>query len=133
VQWYGDARRLLGWDSFRGHYSEYLKHVHPDDVAAARATFLDCMKGKRPEYRATERIIQPDGQVRWLETYGRAEYGKDGRAVRMMGVIKDITERKRAEARLREKLSNEEVATVNASLARALAQLRVKRRVHRPS
>ena len=36
--------------------------------------------------------------------------------------------RKRAEARLHEKLSAEEVATVNASLARSLAQLRVKRR-----
>jgi F-type H+-transporting ATPase subunit epsilon len=36
--------------------------------------------------------------------------------------------RQRAEARLREKLSSEEVASVNASLARALAQLRVKRR-----
>ena len=36
--------------------------------------------------------------------------------------------RQRAEARLREKLSNEEVASVNASLARSLAQLRVKRR-----
>ena len=36
--------------------------------------------------------------------------------------------RRRAEARLREKLSDEEVATVNASLARSLAQLRVKRR-----
>ena len=36
--------------------------------------------------------------------------------------------RLRAEARLREKLSAEEVATTNASLARALAQLRVKRR-----
>ena len=35
--------------------------------------------------------------------------------------------RKRAEARLREKLSSEEVASVNASLARSLAQLRVKR------
>jgi F-type H+-transporting ATPase subunit epsilon len=34
----------------------------------------------------------------------------------------------RAEARLREKISDEEVATVNASLARALAQLQVKRR-----
>ena len=38
--------------------------------------------------------------------------------------------RQRAEARLREKLSAEEVATVNASLARSLAQLRVKRRRH---
>ena len=36
--------------------------------------------------------------------------------------------RRRAEARLREKLSDEELATVNASLARSLAQLRVKRR-----
>jgi F-type H+-transporting ATPase subunit epsilon len=36
--------------------------------------------------------------------------------------------RRRAEARLREKLSDEEVATIEASLARALALLRVKRR-----
>ena len=39
--------------------------------------------------------------------------------------------RRRAEARLREKLSDEEVAAVNASLARSLAQLRAKRRSHR--
>ena len=39
--------------------------------------------------------------------------------------------RLRAEARLKEKLSDEEVAAVNASLARSLAQLRVKRRQHR--
>ena len=38
--------------------------------------------------------------------------------------------RRRAEARLREKLADEEVATVNASLVRALAQLKVKRRRH---
>ena len=36
--------------------------------------------------------------------------------------------RRRAAARLREKMSSEEVASVNASLARSLAQLRVKRR-----
>jgi F-type H+-transporting ATPase subunit epsilon len=36
--------------------------------------------------------------------------------------------RRRAEARLKEKLSDEEVASINASLARSLAQLRVKRR-----
>jgi len=48
--------------------------------------------------------------------------------------VKDIDEaraeeaRRRAEARLHDKISDEEVATVNASLARSLAQLRVKRR-----
>jgi F-type H+-transporting ATPase subunit epsilon len=36
--------------------------------------------------------------------------------------------RQRAVARLRDKISDEEVASVNASLARSLAQLRVKRR-----
>jgi F-type H+-transporting ATPase subunit epsilon len=38
--------------------------------------------------------------------------------------------RQRALARLREKISDEEVASVNASLVRSLAQLRVKRRKH---
>jgi F-type H+-transporting ATPase subunit epsilon len=38
--------------------------------------------------------------------------------------------RRRAAARLNEKLSSEEVASVNASIARSLAQLRVKRRHH---
>ena len=38
--------------------------------------------------------------------------------------------RQRAADRLKEKLSSEEVASVNASLTRALAQLRVKRRHH---
>ena len=48
--------------------------------------------------------------------------------------VKDIDEakaeeaRQRAAARLRDKISDEEVATVNASLAHALAQLNVKRR-----
>lgn len=36
--------------------------------------------------------------------------------------------RQRAAARLREKISSEEVASVNAALARSLTQLRVKRR-----
>ena len=36
--------------------------------------------------------------------------------------------RRQAEARMRDKISDEEVATVNASLARSLAQLRVKAR-----
>jgi F-type H+-transporting ATPase subunit epsilon len=39
--------------------------------------------------------------------------------------------RRRAEARLRDKISDEEVATVNAALARSLAQLRVKTRHRR--
>ena len=39
--------------------------------------------------------------------------------------------RRRAEARLKEKLSDEEIAAVNASLARSLAQIQVKPRHRR--
>jgi F-type H+-transporting ATPase subunit epsilon len=54
----------------------------------------------------------------------------------MAVAVKDINEakaeeaRQRALARLRDKVSDEEVATVNASLARSLAQLHVKKRRH---
>ena len=40
--------------------------------------------------------------------------------------------RQRAAARLRDKMADEEVASVNAALARSLAQLKVKRRRHGP-
>ena len=55
-------------------------------------------------------------------------------ATDMAVAVKDIDEaqaeeaRRRAEARLHDKISDGEVATVNAALARSLAQLRVKRR-----
>jgi PAS domain S-box-containing protein len=100
VQWYGDAARLLGLPprSFSGRYQDYLKLVHPDDAAMARATLVECIKGARPEYRNTERVVWLDGSIHWLETYGRADYGHDGRAVRMTGVITEVTDRKQQES-----------------------------------
>ncbi|MDB6040638.1 MAG: synthase epsilon subunit [Verrucomicrobiales bacterium] len=44
--------------------------------------------------------------------------------------VKAEEARKRAEARLQEKLSGEEMASVSAALAHSLAQLKVKRRQH---
>ena len=100
MQWYGDTARLLGLPPrrFSGRYQDYLKLLHPDDAASSRTVLRDTLKGRRPEYRTAERIIWPDGSIHWLETYGRADYGADGRAVRMMGVVKEITERKRQES-----------------------------------
>jgi PAS domain S-box-containing protein len=100
VQWYGDMSRLLGLRSgaFHGDFQDYLRYVHPEDAPRARTTFVDCLKGRRQEYRAVERVVWADGSVHWLETFGRASYGPDGRAVRMMGAIKEVTERKRQES-----------------------------------
>jgi PAS domain-containing protein len=80
--------------SFGGRFGEYLRHVHPEDAARARQVYVDCLKGRTPEYRTEDRVVWPDGSVHWLETYGRASYARNGRARQLTGVIKDITPRK---------------------------------------
>jgi len=113
LSWFGDAARLLGLrpGTFDGGFQDYLRHVHPDDVAKARRIFRDCLKGACRTYRHEERVIWPDRSVHWLETYGRAERGADGRTVKMSGVVRDITEKKESEQAL---------ASTQALLERAL-------------
>jgi F-type H+-transporting ATPase subunit epsilon len=86
-----------------------------------------------------ELIVRKDGHEEVLAVgEGLVEItGKRVAVVTNMAVsVQDIDEaeaeeaRQRAAARLREKLSSEEVASVNAVLVRSLAQLRVKRRHH---
>ncbi len=84
-----------------------------------------------------EMIVRKDGQDRFLAVgEGLIEVTGDRVAIvtDMAVAAENIDEakaeeaRERAAARLREKISTEEVASVNASLARSLAQLHVKRR-----
>ncbi len=84
-----------------------------------------------------EMIVRKNGQNRFLAVgEGLVEISADHVAILtdLAVAAEDIDEakaeeaRQRAAARLREKLSSEEVASVNAALARSLAQLRVKRR-----
>jgi len=84
-----------------------------------------------------EMIVRKDGHDYFLAVgEGLVEITGDGVAIvtNMAIAAENIDEakaeeaRQRAAARLREKISSEEVASVNASLARSLAQLRVKRR-----
>jgi F-type H+-transporting ATPase subunit epsilon len=84
-----------------------------------------------------EMVVRKDGQDRFLAVgEGLVEITGDHVAILTDVAIaaENIDEamaeeaRQRAQARLREKLSAEEVANVNAALARSLAQIRVKRR-----
>jgi F-type H+-transporting ATPase subunit epsilon len=84
-----------------------------------------------------EMIVRKSGQDRFLAVgEGFVEITGDKVAILtdMAVAAENIDEakaeeaRQRAQARLREKLSAEEVANVNAALARTLAQIRVKRR-----
>jgi F-type H+-transporting ATPase subunit epsilon len=84
-----------------------------------------------------ELIVQQNGQEKYLAV-GEGLVEITGRCVSIvtdMAIAADKIDeakveeaRARAAARLREKISDEEVATVNASLVRSLAQLQVRRR-----
>ena len=84
-----------------------------------------------------EMIVRKNGQDRFLavgEGFVEITGDKVSILTDMAVAAESIDEakaeeaRQRAQARLREKMSAEEVASVNAALARSLAQLRVKRR-----
>jgi F-type H+-transporting ATPase subunit epsilon len=86
-----------------------------------------------------EMIVRKDGQVNFLAVGGGLVdvTGERVSILTDLAVAADSIDeakaeeaRQRAAARLREKISAEEVASVNASLARSLAQLKVKRRTH---
>jgi signal transduction histidine kinase len=60
-----------------------------------------CVAG-RADYKIEHRIIWPDGTVRWVSETGDVVRDDEGTAVRMLGVVQDITDRKRAEREIRE-------------------------------
>ena len=77
--------------------------VHPDDQATTKAALdhaLDPAGDGRhgAEFRVVHRT---DGRTRWIEATGRVTF-EGGVAVRLVGTVQDITERKEAEAALRE-------------------------------
>src|SRR5262249_50647457 len=78
-------------------------NIHPDDQMAITARFKDAIQnhvGFECEYR----VIMPDGDVRWIVSRGQVVYSdpEEARPFKMFGITQDITERKRAEAALRE-------------------------------
>ncbi|MEN6496111.1 MAG: PAS domain S-box protein, partial [Thermoguttaceae bacterium] len=84
---------------------ELLARVHPDDrqkVADAVARAEDPNGNGR--YVVENRVLWPDGTVRWLSQQGQVFFEGEGPArqrARVVGAVIDITEQKRAEERLR--------------------------------
>jgi PAS domain S-box-containing protein len=77
--------------------SAYVGAIHPDDrdrVSAAIGASLAAGRSFEVEYR----VVRPDGWVRSVLARGRVERDETGRAVRLPGVVLDITDRVRAEA-----------------------------------
>jgi PAS domain S-box-containing protein len=76
-----------------------LAKVHPDDrekVLAADAA----LSAGNPDLRVSHRIARPDGTVIWVERTGRAHFNEQGKMLRIVGMVADITESKQVEAAL---------------------------------
>lgn len=91
-------------------YEKFQAITFPDDrpirqAALDRALDPDSVG----EYKAGFRIIrQNDGSVRWIASTGKVIF-EEGRAVRIVGVMQDVTEQKNIESRLREQRASMEV------------------------
>jgi PAS domain S-box-containing protein len=81
--------------------ADYVAGIHPDDQDRVRARIAEAV-ATGGDYREEYRIRRPDGEVRWVIARGRCLKDAEGRAVRFPGVTFDITDRKAAEARVRE-------------------------------
>src|SRR5262245_48023160 len=80
--------------------SEWLAHVHLQDVARLQVFRSEALGNGRGEYNVDYRIVRRDGEVRWIES--RGVIGSDTLARRLIGVEIDVNERKEAEALVKE-------------------------------
>jgi PAS domain S-box-containing protein len=104
-EWSGEAQRIFGFTDAeveRGDPQTFFDTIHPDDREwVMKDTFeaFDTGDHSQVEYRIVRRS---DGEVRWVREQAGVERGLDGRPVRVLGVVLDVTERKAADDELRE-------------------------------
>ena len=95
----------------------YLKQVHPDDLEYVRGRYNDLSVETGDEYR----IIDNDGEIRWLHSKTFPIKNPEGLVYRKCGIVEDVTERKQAlEER---KIERKELMEKNIALGEVLKQI----------
>lgn len=96
---------LFGYDHTAGpelSATSWQEHIHPEDQSAVQAE-IERARASRANYEMEYRRLRADtGEVRWMRAVGRFTYDDRGRATRMIGVVRDVTGRKKMEADLRD-------------------------------
>ena len=92
-------------------YDYWRDSIHPEDrdIVLSRLQYtLDPSSGG--DQILEHRIVRPDGGVRWISSHGRMIYDeRTQRPLRLIGTVLDITQRKNADAELRQALERQEI------------------------
>jgi len=103
------ARRSLRHDQIFGYesllpewtYEMFLEHVLPEDRPLLEAKFLSALTNN-DIWDFECRIRRADGEIRWIWGRGHVYYNEGGEAVRMLGLVGDITGSKLVETQLQQ-------------------------------
>jgi len=98
----GESAKILGIDEATPLTGlQAIGRVHPDEREALQAA-MGKLSPEKPFLQASYRIVRPDETVVWVERQSRAYFDEHGKIKRIVGMVVDITERKRAEETLRQ-------------------------------
>ena len=103
--WDERYRAILGITEASADFDRAMSLTHPDDRDSVIAGVHAALNPDNPQpYRLENRIVRPDGTTRWIEAHGSATFEEhEGvrRAVKLVGTVADITDRKVTEKRLK--------------------------------
>lgn len=103
-------------ETFAGSLEAFAALIYPDDRQQVEAAVHQTLATQSP-YQIEFRIVQPNGEVRWLSTTGGVICDSDGKPIRMLGATTDITQRKLVEVERDSLLKAEQTARVEAETA----------------
>lgn len=93
----------FGQGEFGATYKAFLECVHSEDRQFVIDSVNNCIE-KGEDYNIEHRIVWSNGTIRWMSETGNVIRNEKGRAIRMLGIVHDITKRKRAEDALKERV-----------------------------
>lgn len=85
---------------FEGNPGFWLELIHPDDRERVGRAHRTAPERLSSEYR----MVRPDGSIRWIHARSFPVQNDAGTTVRLVGIAEDITDRKRAEEKVRQNL-----------------------------